>query len=133
MYWTARDQPWRGEPEIDANRQEELRKRLAIVPNVEKGIYPFRGMKLSRADVEWLLAIHENGRGPVNWDDPSQRDRIGIGLLRWLSVHVPLPTLSWVCITTLIYPCYKLCLKVSRPFMGAFSQSCSPLIHPRSG
>lgn len=79
-WWTARDQPWRREPEIDVERQEELRKRLAIVPSIEKGIYPFRGMKLSRADVEWLLAIHENGREPVNWDDPSQRDRIGIDL-----------------------------------------------------
>src|SRR5258708_29345548 len=32
-------------------------------------------MKLSRADVEWLLATHENGRGPVDWSDGSQRGR----------------------------------------------------------
>ncbi len=37
-------------------------------------------MKLSRADVEWLLATHENGRGPVDWSDESQREREGLYL-----------------------------------------------------
>ena len=37
-------------------------------------------MKLSRADVEWLLAAHENGRGPVIWNDESQRRRNGLDL-----------------------------------------------------
>jgi hypothetical protein len=44
------------------------------------GIYPFQGMKLGRADVEWLLATHENGRGPVDWSDPNQRGREGLQL-----------------------------------------------------
>src|ERR1700694_1327931 len=62
-HWNAQGQPWRTEPEIDTKRQEELSKCRAIAPNIKKGIYPFRGMKLSRADVEWLLVTHENGRG----------------------------------------------------------------------
>src|SRR5512135_2020896 len=73
--WQAKGFPWRTEPEIDVKRQEELSKRRTIVPDIEKGIYPFKGMKLSRADVEWLLATHDNGRGPVDWNDESQRER----------------------------------------------------------
>lgn len=77
-HWKAQRQPWRTEPEIDALRQEELTKRRAIAPDVEKGIYPFSGIKLNRADIEWLLATHENGRGPVDWSDESQRERKGL-------------------------------------------------------
>src|SRR5215467_1273619 len=79
-HWQAQGQPWRTEPEIDAKRQEELSKRRAIIPDIEKGIYPFKGLKLSRADVEWLLATHENGLGPVYWDNPSHRERYGLDL-----------------------------------------------------
>src|SRR5258708_4006284 len=60
-YWKEQGQPWRTEPEIDEKRQEELTRCRAIVPDIEKGIYPFRGMVLNRADIEWLLATHENG------------------------------------------------------------------------
>lgn len=81
-YWKERQQPWRTEPEIDAQRQEELAKRRAIVPDWEKGIYPFGGMGLTRADIEWLLATHENGRGPVEWSDVSQRERTGLDVRR---------------------------------------------------
>lgn len=77
-YWQAQGQPWRTEPEIDMKRQEELALCLSIIPDIEKGIYPFKGMKLSRADVEWLLATHENGQGPVDWSDENQRIREGI-------------------------------------------------------
>lgn len=79
-HWQAQGLPWRTEAEIAAQRQEELGKCRAITPDIEKGIYPFKGMKLSRADVEWLLATHENGRGPVDWSDESQRSREGIDL-----------------------------------------------------
>src|SRR5437016_2827225 len=68
-YWTAQGQPWRTEPEIDPKRQAELARHRATVPDIEKGIYPFKEVKLSRADVEWLLATHENGQGPVDWND----------------------------------------------------------------
>ncbi len=77
-YWMTQDQPWRSEPEIDKERQEYLSERRRIKPDIEKGIYPFKGMKLSRADVEWLLATHENGRGPVDWSDENQRSRYGL-------------------------------------------------------
>ncbi len=79
-YWETQEQPWRTEPEIDAERQKYLAERRSIKPDIEKGIYPFRGTKLSRADVEWLLATHENGRGPVDWSDENQRQRAGLDL-----------------------------------------------------
>ncbi len=69
-YWQAQGQPWRTEPEIDAQRQEELEACCAIVPDVQQGCYPFHNLadKLTRADVEWLLAtrvsnsILQNGK-----------------------------------------------------------------------
>src|SRR5436189_299217 len=79
-YWKEQGQPWRKEPEIDLQRQAELAQRRAIVPDIERGIYPFKGVKLSRADVEWLLVTHENGRGPVVWSDEGQRGRNGLDL-----------------------------------------------------
>ncbi len=80
QYWQAKGFPWRTEPEIDEKRQEELSKCRTIVPDIEKGIYPFKGMKLSRADVEWLLATHEGGKGPIDWKDQNQRKREGLDL-----------------------------------------------------
>src|SRR5260221_5913943 len=73
---------WRTEPEIDAKRQKELTEHRAIVPDIEKGIYPFKGLKLSRADVEWLLSTHESRgiQGHVDWSDESQRERLGVDL-----------------------------------------------------
>src|SRR6266699_1948156 len=79
-FWAKQGQEWRTEPEIDAERQAELAARRSITPDVAQGIYPFRGMKLKRADIEWLLATHEHGRGPVDYHDPSQRDRAGLDL-----------------------------------------------------
>jgi uncharacterized protein YjbI with pentapeptide repeats len=55
-----------------------LAERRAIAPEVRTNTYPFAGMSLTRADVEWLLATHENARGPVQWDDVAQRSRIGL-------------------------------------------------------
>ena len=79
-YWAGQGQPWRTEPEIAAERQDYLAGRRAIPPDFKQGIYPFRDIALSRADVEWLLATHENGRGPVDWSDESQRARTGLDL-----------------------------------------------------
>ena len=79
-YWKIQGQPWRIEPEIDAERQQYLTERRHIKPDIAQGIYPFKDIKLSRADVEWLLATHENGRGPVDWNDESQREREGLDL-----------------------------------------------------
>ena len=80
IYWQQSGQPWRIEPEIDEERQKYLAERRAISPDIEKGIYPVKDIKLSRADVEWLLITHENDRGPVDWSDESQREREGIDL-----------------------------------------------------
>ena len=79
-YWRSRGQRWRTEPEIDEPRQQELAARRAIIASVARGVYPFGGFTLSRADVEWLLATHEGGRGPVDWDDVGQRERTGLDL-----------------------------------------------------
>src|SRR5450755_4239997 len=80
VHWQTKGLQWRTEPEIDRKRQEELRRCRVVVPDTERGIYPFKGMRLSRADVEWLLTTHENGRGPVDWNDESQREREGLDL-----------------------------------------------------
>ncbi|QBD82028.1 pentapeptide repeat-containing protein [Ktedonosporobacter rubrisoli] len=61
-HWRSRQQPWRTEEEIDAQRQHELQHYLdAVQPDVEQGHYPFKDIatKLSRADIEWLLAHHQ--------------------------------------------------------------------------
>ncbi len=58
-FWKAQGQPWRTEPEIDIERQKYLAEKRSITPNIEQGIYPFKDIKLSRADVEWLLSKHE--------------------------------------------------------------------------
>lgn len=93
-YW-ARTQPeawfkawgyWRTEPEIGEERQRFLAERRAVKPDIERGIYPFRdengSIKLTRADVEWVLATHESGGmvGPVEWADVQQRERDGLDL-----------------------------------------------------
>ncbi len=53
--------PWRIEAEIDQARQEHLTRCLATVPDITHGVYPFKGMKLNRADIEWLLSEFING------------------------------------------------------------------------
>jgi uncharacterized protein YjbI with pentapeptide repeats len=81
--WKAKqDQFWRTEPEIDVDRQKYLAERQNIKPDIEQGIYSFKDIKLSRADIEWLLATHESGGkiGPVDWSDESQRERQGLDL-----------------------------------------------------
>ncbi len=103
-YWNAIGQPWRIEPEIDLERQEYLTQRLALKVDLDEGIYQFKGVKLNRADIEWLLANHENGRGPVNWLVPEHHDRVGIDLrgadlrganLRGLPLSHMLGGLNW--------------------------------------
>lgn len=85
-YWTAQGMAWRTEPEIDTERQQFLAARRALTLDLHQGIYPFRDVtgpiRLSRGDIEWLLATHESSgvRGPVEWADVSQRGRKGIDL-----------------------------------------------------
>lgn len=86
LAWAAKGQPWRTQPEIDAARQQQLAAQRAATGAAAGQPYPFAGAALSRADVEWLLATHENGRGPVEWDDPTQRERVGLDL-RGAALH----------------------------------------------
>ncbi|MEO7002929.1 MAG: pentapeptide repeat-containing protein, partial [Ktedonobacterales bacterium] len=79
-YWKRLGQIWRTEPEIDAERQRILTERRRTQPNIARGAYPFAGVQLARADVEWLLATHDNGAGPVQWEDERQRGREGLDL-----------------------------------------------------
>lgn len=79
-YWKTQGQPWRIEPIIDVERQKYLDERRNVKPNIEQGIYPFKDIKLNRADIECLLATHENGRGPIDRSDLSQSARKGIDI-----------------------------------------------------
>jgi hypothetical protein len=79
-HWRVHGQPWRREPEPLEERQRLLSARRAVPAEVAKNQYPFGGITLSRADVEWLLATHEDGRGPVDPHDERQRDRPGLDL-----------------------------------------------------
>ena len=58
-YWRAQGQEWRTEPEIDDLRQQFLDERRAT-----NHLMPFDGIKLNRADIEWILATHKSW-GPV--------------------------------------------------------------------
>lgn len=96
-HWAAQGQPWRTEPEIDQKRQKELETRRAIAPDIEKGIYPFKGMKLNRADMEWLLATHEHGCGPVYWHAGQPVERAGLDLRGADLSHANLENLPLAC------------------------------------
>lgn len=78
-YWKAQGQPWRTEPEDDTFKAVLETRRNVSIGN-EVGKYPFMNIRLKRSDIEWLLATHENGRGPIDWSDESQRDREGLDL-----------------------------------------------------
>jgi len=65
VYWKEQGQPWRSEPLIDEERQQRLSVCTQGEIDIEQGKYPFKGMCLSRADVEWLLAAVEQGSAEV--------------------------------------------------------------------
>jgi uncharacterized protein YjbI with pentapeptide repeats len=102
-YWKEQGWMWRTKPEIDEERQQYLAERRVIKPDIEKGVYPFKNIKLSRADVEWLLATHENSRGPVDWDDKSQQERQGLDLRGAILNEENLSTLPLACLLGAIY------------------------------
>src|SRR5436309_7083074 len=78
--WQATDLPWRTEADIDSERKVYLGERLAITPDIRQGVYPFKDVTLSRADVEWLLATHEDRHGPTDWSDKRERTHPGLDL-----------------------------------------------------
>ncbi len=71
IYWKACGQPWRVEPEIPLHRRR-------IKPNKDTHSYPFSQFRLTRADIEWLLATHEQGKGPVDYRAKGWGTRCGI-------------------------------------------------------
>ncbi|HEV2461522.1 MAG TPA: pentapeptide repeat-containing protein, partial [Ktedonobacterales bacterium] len=87
-YGRTRRMPWRTEPEIDDQRQTFLAERLAVKPDTEQGIYPFRdeqgSIRLTRADVESLVATSTShdvyDSDGMAWHDFA--DTIGSAILR---------------------------------------------------
>ena len=89
IYWQTQNQSWRTEPEINTERQEELKSYLRFSPDIKGYAYPFEGKKLHRADMEWLVAIYEDEHRPV--------DRLNIcgANLRYTDLHdLPLTRLQ---------------------------------------
>ncbi len=72
-YWSSLGQPWRTEPEISPQRQVQLTLHRQLVPDIQAGVYSFAQVtpRLTRADIEWLLATHEAKGivGPVSYSD----------------------------------------------------------------
>ena len=64
---------WRTEPVIEPARQEQLTHCLATAVDLQRSIYPFKGMKLSRADIEWLLIIQDKRHDPTLHRSKRQR------------------------------------------------------------
>src|SRR5579864_5900617 len=82
------------EPQIDGERQAYLASRLTITASVESGIYPFRDVKLSRADVEWLLATHRDRLEQVDREGACPRAHAGLDLRGALLQQVNLSELT---------------------------------------
>ncbi len=81
LYWRERQQEWRRESEISAERQKELAKRMAIITDIDKDIYPFTNTQLDRADIEWLLATYKRSYVTVlRSSNEEQTDPIGLDL-----------------------------------------------------
>lgn len=79
-YWRKQKQPWRTEPEIDAQRQAQLAQYSRTLANSEQGHYPFKDIKLTRADIEWLLAIHEDKHTFIDGKDHEPGTPEGLDL-----------------------------------------------------
>ncbi len=90
-YWRQQGCSWRKKPEIGDERQEYLNERRHRVLNAGEWIYPLMDVPLSRADIEWLLATHRNGRGSVDLIDPEYGSRPGLDLhgadMRGVDLH----------------------------------------------
>src|ERR1700674_4173493 len=84
---------WRTEAQIDSERQAYLASRRAIKAHVDLGIYPFKDVKLNRADIEWLLATHEDLLETVDRRDERRRTCVGLDLRGALLQQVNLSNL----------------------------------------
>ncbi len=79
-YWRSQRQPWRTEAEIEKERQLELDRYKAARPATELARYPFTGVRLRRADIEWLLASDGDHLDAANLGDGSQSATEGLDL-----------------------------------------------------
>lgn len=81
-YWTSRGEPWRVEAEISDSRKDFLKQRRLVKPDIYEGMYPFSGIELHRADIEWLLSTHEDGGiiGPIQPSNPLHSGRQGLDM-----------------------------------------------------
>lgn len=89
---------WRTAPEIDAGRQAFLCGQLTIQPDIHQGIYPFKDVTLTRADIEWLLITYEKACSLLDGNDPQPRERARIDLRGADLQHVNLCNLPLACI-----------------------------------
>lgn len=78
-YWKEQGQPWRSEPLIDGERQQHLLSYAQGGVDIEREMYPFKGVRLNRADVEWLVAAEEQGSAQESkGDGTSQKPPPGL-------------------------------------------------------
>jgi uncharacterized protein YjbI with pentapeptide repeats len=79
-YWNGQGQPWRTEPIIDEERQQRLLSYSQGGVAIERGMYPFKGVRLSRADVEWLLGLQEQRSAQAHPDGSKRVQQQAFGL-----------------------------------------------------
>jgi uncharacterized protein YjbI with pentapeptide repeats len=79
-YWRTCNQPWRTEPEISLHRQAELSAWRNRDSPGRSEVDSSQRVKLSRADIEWLLSTHRHGAGPIDWQDEEQLQMEGLDL-----------------------------------------------------
>src|SRR5258705_2887488 len=70
-YWTALGLPWRTEPDISPERRAMLEGRRAPHIDIAPGVFPFAGVRLTRAHIQWLLATPHRNRRPVDCGDSA--------------------------------------------------------------
>jgi hypothetical protein len=85
-YWKEQGQPWRTEPAIDEERQQQLLSNYQGSVDTERGKYPFKGVRLSRADVEYLLAMEEQKSAELS---PLEGKALGGDELKRLRAWIP--------------------------------------------
>src|SRR5260221_149144 len=65
--WPTHDQQSIIKPKISAEREEQLKKLRAVPVDIQKGIYPFKGIKLDRVDIEWLIVTNDAQYATLDW------------------------------------------------------------------
>ena len=81
-HWRTLGQPWRTEPEIAEARRRYLAERRGTAADMERGAFPFKDVapRLTRADLEWLLAAHAADGDLKDGGEPAGPDLRGADL-----------------------------------------------------